>query len=195
MFETALLFTGHMVDLPGRRAPRFPQLMEGVVADVIKQHAGFVSERMEGSVIGISSCARGGDILFLETIRDLGLETRIVLPDEPEAFVAASVAGLSEGDWVDRFHALWSAHAPDLREIVTVPAGADPYDCANRRMLELGRSLASQQMLMAYWDGKAGDGPGGTADYVKLVQAADGAIDHIDAAHLLEAFQRARLDG
>ena len=195
MFETALLFTGHMIDLPGRGNPRFPQAMENVVADVIKQHAGFISERMEGSVIGVASGARGGDILFLETVRDLGLETRMVLPCEPAAFVTASVAGVPEGDWVDRFYALWNAHASNEREIVAIPAGANPYEAANRRMLDLGRSAARQQLLMVYWDGQAGDGPGGTASFIELVRAGGGAVDHIDAAFLLEAFQKNRLDG
>ena len=58
----ALLFTGHMVDLPGRKIPRFPP----EIADAVKQElARHISNQVEGGakkdLKGFASLARGGD--------------------------------------------------------------------------------------------------------------------------------------
>lgn len=190
-FGLALIFTGHMVDLPDRLVPRFPPKLESVTADVIRLRVGALSEAHSGSLVGISSGARGGDILFLETCHDLGLDTRLVLPEPPEAFIANSVAGVPSSDWADRFEALWRGHAEDERLVVTPPRGANPYEAANAAELELARALGSELRLLAFWDRSKGDGPGGTESFVRLVESAGGGVDVIDAAELLARFEAA----
>lgn len=190
-YGLALIFTGHMVDLPGRATPRFPAKLESVAADVIRLRVGALSEAHGGSLVGIASGARGGDILFLETCHDLGLDTRMVLPEPPEVFVEHSVAGVPTGDWVDRFEALWRAHPESERSIVTSPPGANIYETVNRSQHELARTLGKEVRLLAFWNGSDGDGPGGTASFVRLVKRAGGALDQIDAAELLRRFEDA----
>jgi hypothetical protein len=192
-YRLGLIFTGHMTDLPDRTVPRFPPKLESVAADVIRLRVGALSEASGGSLVGIAQGARGGDILFLETCHDLGLDTRMVLPEQPPAFVEHSVAGAASGDWEDRFEALWRSHAESERTVLTPRKGDSIYESTNRGMLELARSLAPQVRLLAYWDGKNGDGPGGTASFVHLVEKAGGAFDHIDAAELLRRFEDAGL--
>lgn len=190
-YQLALVFTGHMVDLPGRAVPRFPPKLESVTADVIRLRVGALSETHSGSLVGISSGARGGDILFLETCHDLGLDTRLVLPEAPEAFVEHSVAGVPASDWADRFEALWRAHAEHERLVITPGKGANPYEAANAAELDLARALGAEFRLLAFWDGSKGDGPGGTESFVKMVETAGGAVDAIDAGELLARFEAA----
>lgn len=192
-YRMALIFTGHMIDLPGRTVPRFPPKLESVAADVIRLRVGALSETSAGSLVGIAQGARGGDILFLETCHDLGLDTRMVLPEPPSAFVEHSVAGVPESDWVDRFNAVWRSHAESERTVLAPLKGANIYEAANRALLDLARSLGAEVRLLAFWDGKSGDGPGGTESLVRMVENAGGAFDHIDAAELLKRFEAARL--
>lgn len=192
-YRLAVLFTGHMIDLPGRPAPRFPANLESVAADVIRLRISALSEASGGSLVGIAQGARGGDILFLENCHDLGLDTRMVLPEPPEAFVEHSVAGVPASDWADRFEALWRSHAESERGVLAPGKGANIYEAANRAQLDLAKSLGAEMRLLAFWDGKGGDGPGGTESFVRMVEAAGGAFDHIDAAELLRRFEEAGL--
>jgi hypothetical protein len=190
-YRLALIFTGHMVDLPSRATPRFPSKLESVAADVIRLRVGALSEAYGGSLVGIASGARGGDILFLETCHDLGLDTRMLLPEAPEDFIEHSVAGVPSSDWVDRFEALWRAHPDSERSMVASSKDANIYETVNRSQYELARSLGAEVRLLAFWDGTGGDGPGGTESFVRLVEKSGGAFDHIDAAELLRRFEDA----
>lgn len=192
-YRLALIFTGHMIDLPDRPVPRFPPKLESVVADVIRLRVGALSEASGGSLVGIAQGARGGDILFLETCHDLGLDTRMVLPEAPEAFVVHSVAGMPSSDWLDRFEALWRSHAESERTVLPPPKGVNIYEAANRAQLDLAGSLGAEIRLLGFWDGEGGDGPGGTESFIRLVKGAGGAFDHIDAALLLKRFEEAGL--
>jgi len=186
--ELALLFTGHMVDLPERQSPRFPPALEPLAAAAIHEEVAAAQRDAGGRVLGIASAARGGDILFLEACRAHGMPYVVVLPSEPETFVAKSVRGVSSGNWEDRFEQAWAAAAE--RRVVPVPPGANPYDACNRDVRDLALARAARQRLLALWDGGGGDGPGGTADFVRLVEEAGGEWRHLDTRPLL-----ARLPG
>lgn len=193
-YRLAVLFTGHMIDLPGRPAPRFPANMESVASDVIRLRISALSEASGGSLVGIAQGARGGDILFLENCHDLGLDTRMLLPEPPEAFVEHSVAGVPGSDWADRFEAVWRSHAESERAVLPPAGNGNIYEAANKAQLELARSLGQAVRLIAFWDGKGGDGPGGTESFVKMVEKAGGDFDHIDAAELLQRYKEAGLE-
>src|SRR6185312_14720297 len=89
--------TGHMIDAPGRPAPRFPAALEGEVRSRIAAEI----RRMPGA-IGYSQAACGADLLFLEAMQDAGHETQVVLPFATGDFVRESVAFAGPG-WVERF--------------------------------------------------------------------------------------------
>lgn len=92
-----VLFTGHMLDAPGRAQPRFAPSAERAIYERILD-----TLRRWQTQIGFSSAAGGADILFLEALQELGAETNIVLPHPPELFIQTSVAR-ADGDWVGRF--------------------------------------------------------------------------------------------
>lgn len=174
----SLLFTGHMVDLPNRRQPRFPQSLEAAAKREIRKRV--ARQRDEFAICemaGFASAARGGDILFHEICRKLGIKTAIVLPFEPEQFVATSVAGIPGGRWRSRFWSLWDDEECTLfREVLGLPETDDVYRLCNSRVLELAKERG-QVHLIAFWDGKKGDGPGGTADLVEQAKGAGDAPD------------------
>lgn len=188
MYQRAVLFAGHGIDRPGRPSPRFPARMEQLAVDVIGGRVVALSEQHEGAIVGIASGAEGADILFLEVCRDLGLDTRMILPEPPESFVARSVAGLPQGDWEERFWFLWNGHGEDEREVLKPAKGAAANAC-RKRMLKQAKEIGETVTLIAYWDGTPGDGTDDTAEFVRIVEAAGGTVDHLDAAHLLRMSQ------
>lgn len=162
----ALVFTGHMTDLPDRKEPRFPPALEGAARSAI----GAELDRLKAVAGAFASGARGGDILFHEECRKRGVATTIVLPFAPDAFEQASIAG-AKGDWLPRFRRLWDETPAERRLVLNLPATDDAFAICNTHLLDLARRQGTPH-LIALWDGKGGDGPGGTADMV--TQAAAG---------------------
>lgn len=183
-YDLALLFTGHMIDLPGRPQPRFPQYAEPAAWTAIRDAIERARGRHRGRMVGIASGARGGDLLFLEACRLFGLERRMVLPFPPEIFVETSVTGIPDGHWVPKFWDNWNSLGVAEREVL-LPARDDKgYALCNARMLAMAQSLASAVEMIALWDGHAGDGPGGTGDHVQNVRRAGGRVEVIDTKAL-----------
>ena len=183
-FDLAILFTGHMVDLPGRAIPRFPQGAEPAAWRAIHAAVENARRRAKGRIVGISSGARGGDLLFQDACRLFGIERRMVLPFPPAAFIETSVAGVPNGGWEAKFEDNWSSLGEGEREIL-LPAQDDKgYALCNQRMVELAKELAPAYELIALWNGQTGDGPGGTEEYVKNVRGIGGRIEIIDTKTL-----------
>lgn len=168
----SLLFTGHMVDKPDRPVPRFPPSLEAAARARIAQAINSSATEPTETVQGFASGACGGDILFHEQCRARGIATVIVLPFAPEVFIDTSVGGIPDSDWVARFHALWNATPDAQREVMALPVSDDAYGACNARLLQRADEHGRVH-LIALWDGKGGDGPGGTADLVARVGPTD----------------------
>ena len=168
-----LLFTGHMIDASGRAAPRFPANKEATVRAKIKEVIQQEIVQVGSNITGIAGGACGGDILFHEICAELGIATRLFLAFPREQFVTTSVA-FAGSDWVTRFDNL-------LRKLpVVVLADTDVlpawlcrkpgYDIWKRNNLwQLHEALSNgglHMTLLALWDGKSGDGTGGTEHLV-----------------------------
>lgn len=184
-YRRALLFTGHMVDLPARPHPRFPPHMEAGASHEIAAAMDRRLERVDAAdVIAISSLARGGDILFQEHAGARRLASYIVLPFEPQVFLQKSVAGVPTGDWEERFWRIWNRTPLEQREVMPVSAGGNPYAACNQRQLEIAQRSADELAVIALFEGTA-DGAGGTQDLIERARAAGGHVDVIDAKGLL----------
>ncbi len=172
----SLLFTGHMIDLPDRPEPRFPASLEPAARERIGaaiERA--VSELPDRSVVlGFASGARGGDILFHEECRTRKIDTVIVLPFEPDQFVIRSVEGVPEGEWRKRFWDLWNATPTWHRHVLGLSQTDEAYAICNTELLEMAGRHGPVH-LIALWDGKGADGPGGTADLVSRLRTEDKA--------------------
>ena len=86
-----LLFTGHRVDDPGRKTPRFPADKESVARQAIKEAVAKEITDAGEIAFGIAGGASGGDILFHEVCAELGIPTELYLAVPPDQFIKASV--------------------------------------------------------------------------------------------------------
>ena len=141
----------------------------------------------ESILIGITGGACGGDILFHEVCGELGIPTQMYLALPKEQFVVESVAFAGNG-WIDRFgklleilpHPVLTDHK-ELPKWLQKKAG---YDIWTRNNLwELNSALVNGGMhmtLIALWDGKGGDAPGGTEHMVNEAKARGARVIEID---------------
>ena len=170
----SLLFTGHMVDLPSREVPRFPPaIVAAVQGEIATRVAYYVGKRDKGTVKGFASLARGGDILFHEVCRELGIGTVVVLPFAPHQFLTTSVEGAQGGNWQQRFRTIWDATSSDARYVLDLPISDAAYADCNDRLLALASTHGPVQ-LIAIWDGTGGDGPGGTGHFLARAKQSSG---------------------
>jgi hypothetical protein len=176
--QHVLLFTGHRIDDPGRKEPRFPPDKEEAARQRIRE-AILAEQQVSGGIAyGIAGGASGGDILFHEVCGELGIPTHLYLAIPKEQFISASVQS-SGPRWVERFHRLYQAlPVRMLGESDQLPRWLrekPDYDIWQRNNLwELHNALAagsSHVTLIALWNGKTGDGPGGTEDMVRIAKS------------------------
>jgi hypothetical protein len=178
--DRVIVGTGHRADAPDREMPRFPNTPE-----CIAKAKSWLREQMEaekaettGSIIGMGGAASGTDLLFHEVCAELGIPTTVVLPIPKEHYCRQSVAD-GGPDWVERFNRLVRAKPLIiLSDSAGLPAWAESvpnygvFQRGNIWMMEDALLRPNADVtLLALWNGKAGDGPGGTADMVELAKA------------------------
>lgn len=192
----AIVFTGHRLDAPGRPEPRFPAAAEEKARGLIHRAVQDAVAAAGGApVIGIAGAASGGDILFHEECAKLGVETQLYLVVSREDYVRESVADGGPG-WVDRFNRLFAGRPyrflgnSDLA--LELPKWLRPwkeYSVWNRSNLWMLHNAlaygAPNVTLVALWNRKGGDGPGGTQDMVKAAEERGVKTVIVDANVLL----------
>lgn len=170
-FPSVVVFSGHMIDAPGRTPPRFPAEREAAIRAEIRQkleqvRAGF----------GYSSAACGGDILFCECLLEMGAKVNLVLPCPVDAFKRQSVS-FAGPEWERRFHNVLGnattvliANASAYATSDADPASSMALTYSNRIVTGLAvlqaQALDVELQAIALWDGKPGDGSGGTSSVV-----------------------------
>jgi class 3 adenylate cyclase len=180
-----VVFSGHLIDRPGRAHPRFPSALEAAVRDAIGAQV-----RALDIGFGYASAGCGGDILFLESLAEVNAEGHIVLPYNREAFKADSVDIVSGADWGVRFDRLLETAA----EVVTaseqrIGAGGMSYEYGFL-MLDGAAGVKADELdtdlvCLALWDGEPGDGPGGTASSIERWRRAGRRVEIIDVAAMV----------
>ena len=181
----AILFSGHMIDAPGRDPPRFPPTLEPAA----KRAIGTALDRMgvRSGDAAISSAACGGDLLFAEAVLARGATLRIYLPFDERTFLEKSVAFAGDA-WVSRYRdAVAKAGATLIATDVLGPLreGQDPYERTNVWMLDEAERMARRRMsFICLWNGEGGDGPGGTKHMIEAVRERGGDVDWIDIRKL-----------
>ena len=188
-----LVFSGHRVDAPDRARPRFPAAAVPKATEMIREAIAHEHELAgDRPVEGIAGGASGGDIIFHEQCAELGIPTTLLLAMPPPAFAAASVAD-GGPDWMERFRQLCEQLEPTepLSQDGELPdwlAARDDYSIwerNNRWTLHTALSRADIDVtLIVLWDGKGGDGPGGTRDMFALAEARGVRIVRLDASVL-----------
>jgi hypothetical protein len=179
-----LLFSGHMIDAPGREEPRFPADKEPIAADAIAN----VLTAIDASPLDLAICggACGGDLLFVEAVVARGSALELYIPFEEPTFLTNSV-DFADADWRDRFLTVRSRSRlhvmPDERG--PLPTGANPYEANNLWMLESAeRSGGEKVEFICLWNGRGGDGPGGTQHLMEEIRRKGGRIHWLNTAQL-----------
>jgi hypothetical protein len=164
-----------MIDQADRPTPRFPASAANRARGAICQAIENIVWARPGSTIALAGAASGGDLLFHECCEELGIPARVLLALPPDEFLAASVSP-SGPEWERRFHSLLARAGSNLCLMPpgeTWPEGAaadDLWQRANLWMIDQATGLAPERALLALWDGKAGDGPGGTEYFLRAAE-------------------------
>jgi len=184
-----LLFTGHMIDKTDRSSPRFPAAKENDVKNKIREKVTEVQNKLKPgfTITGIAGGACGGDILFQEVCREMGIKTQLFLAMPQKDFLVASVAFAGAG-WIERFEALMADttikkfelyNKSELPRWLQKKTGYNIWKRNN--VWEFNSAMVNggaNMSLIALWDGKGGDGEGGTEDMVNVAKA-NGAKTYI----------------
>lgn len=181
--ERVVVFSGHMIDDPAVRGPgqakpaRFPADRVDAVARAIGRYLDAIGAT-RGDV-GLCGGACGGDLLFAEACLARGVQVELRLAKRVPQFMAESVTFADPDRRWERSFDTVSAQAttrlilPD--ELGPAPEGVSVHDRCNRWIVysALARGIRKTSFL-AVWDGKAGDGPGGTQGMIDLVRQMTG---------------------
>src|SRR6267142_161862 len=96
--RNVLLFSGHMIDAPGRKELRFPASKEPVVADAITRLLDSPEIAANSSDLAICGGACGGDLLFAEACLARGTALELYLPFDETTFFEGSI-DFANADW------------------------------------------------------------------------------------------------
>lgn len=187
-----VVFSGHRIDRPGRTPPRFPATREAAATAAIGNAVAAEKELAKGGPMhGIAGGANGGDIIFHEICAAADIQTTVLLALPIDQYAAESV---NDGGpaWTERYRRLVQRVPPGiLGESPELPSWIGDrrdYSIWNRNNLwTLHTALAEANVdvtLIVLWDGKGGDGPGGTADMVALAEKRGVKIVRIDPTEL-----------
>jgi hypothetical protein len=165
----AVLATGHMVDLPDRPDPRFPaDQVPRVTAEVRTALADW--QVGPGSTI-VCGGARGADLIVAEEAHARGARVVLCLALPPGEFVERSV-DIPGTDWAARFE--------QIRQVADTQVldhgGSERQDVfarANAWMVDVARALDPRPHAVVVWNGREGDGPGGTKDMIRQLGAQE----------------------
>ena len=183
-----IVFSGHMMDAPGRKPPRFPPAKEAAVAARIVQALDALGAGPAD--VALSQAAAGGDLLFVEAALQRGVAVQVLLPFAEAEFIERSVRPSQHGEgWVARYHAVRDALPQPPRvmsvELGPTPAGDDDFERANRWLLDTALACSAERVrFVCLWDGGGGDGPGGTRHMVDEVKRRAGRVTWIDIRDL-----------
>jgi class 3 adenylate cyclase len=178
-----VVFTGHMLDAPGRSTSRFPAAIEPSVAAAITNRVAAM-----GTGFGYCAAACGSDLLFIEALLARNAEVHITLPFDRDDFIATSVAFAGPA-WVTRFERALAQAASvtyGVRErylgdeSLFAYAGALMQGAAVLR----ARELESEPLLLAVVDDASERRSGGSVDLLASWQALGLRAECIDICAL-----------
>jgi len=178
-FEKVVLCSGHMIDAPDRKTPRFPPQKEEAVRNQIASQ--LEEWKVGANDLAICGGARGTDIIFAELCVDREAEVWLFIPLDESEFLEESVR-LPNSDWENRFYEL-KAHKSvktffQNSRLKPPPKDASAFARNNLWMINTARAevkSADRIHAILVWDEQpTGDGPGGTSDFASQIRRLGG---------------------
>ena len=176
-----VIYSGHMIDRPGRRDARFPTALANEVRASLREKFASLAP-----IAAYGSAACGADLLCLEIARESGCETHIVLPFPPVDFRRTSV-DFAGGDWGERFdRALAQAESVTVTSDHYARGSTATFDYANLVLTGMGRLRAQtldaplRAIVVRHPDDPAT--PGGTTSNLALWREVGIAVDEVQLA-------------
>lgn len=181
-----LLFSGHMIDSPGRNPPRFPAEKESAARERINDALLRLNAGQDD--LGLTQGACGGDILFAECCLQHDVKLQLLQPFTETEFIANSVAVAGQ-DWVRRYQSVTDGlagkplAAPEL--LGALPDGGNAYERCNQWLLDSAMSYGEDKVIfICLWDGNNSNSPGGTGHMIDLVKEHHGQVVWLDTKTL-----------
>lgn len=180
------VFSGHMIDTPERETARFPNDKAPLAADAIRNQLKTLGAGPEE--LAISSGACGGDIIFAEAALELKLHLELRLPFDIPEFLQHSVS-FAGSNWQERFYQVTQNPNTTLfimpDELGQLPDNINPYERTNLWLLYSALSWGAEKVYcICLWDGKGGDGSGGTKHMYDSVKQHSGHVVVLDTQTL-----------
>jgi hypothetical protein len=171
--EHAILFSGHMIDAEDREEARFPESKETSVH--IKIEKQLLQEiKTKKALIGLAGCACGSDILFHELCDEMNIPSEIYLALPVKEYKKHSVSFAGK-KWERRFDRLIKKKSVHI--LSSGNADDTVWTKVNTWMLDAAQKKSEDPItLIAVWDGKEGDGEGGTAHMIRIAEKSGAEI-------------------
>lgn len=179
------VFSGHLVDEPGRTPPRLPDDRDTLARifhaldDVLDAYGAGADD------LALTQGACGGDLIFTAACVARGVPVRWLQPFDEAHFIAGSVDCAGE-DWHTRYTTLRAQLAAPPRALTAalgapLDASDDPYRRCNQWLLDTARTYGLGKLrVICVWDGAAADTSGGTAAMVNAAGALGAPLLLID---------------
>jgi hypothetical protein len=177
-----VLFSGHMIDAPDRKTPRFAPDKEpaaaGAISDVLLKIG------VGRGDLAICGGACGGDLLFAEACLAHEMRLEIYIPCDEPTFLANSV-DFAGGNWRKRYLAVKAKVTLHVAPDELGPAEGDAYERNNQWMLDSATRFGGDRMaFICLWNGQGGDGPGGARHLMEEARRKTSRIYWLDTRKL-----------
>ncbi|MBC7876986.1 MAG: hypothetical protein H7Y59_07420 [Anaerolineales bacterium] len=191
----AFLFTGYMIDYPGKDKKTFPADKENEIRKEISNKLDTFNAGPDDRAF-VAGLSAGSEILFAEICTEKGIKLRAFLPLPESAYIRQFVSPGGDS-WVERFYKI--RNHPLVEELYQIEhvgnpkSGNDPYERNNRWALysSLGRGI-DKVRLIALWNAH-GDRPKDrdarlVYHMVELMRETGGAIVQINPSKYVHSF-------
>ena len=183
------LFSGHMIDTPGRTPPRFPADKEPIAAQKIAAALDQLGAGPDDLALTQGAC--GGDLLFTEACQQRGVKVHWLQPFREPDFIQKSVINGGEV-WRNRYFDAKAKLAAPIRAapgaLGEPPLRAEsgyPYERCNLWLLYTALACGVDKVrFVCLWNGEGGDGLGGTAHMYNEVNERTGQVTWLDTRKL-----------
>jgi tetratricopeptide (TPR) repeat protein len=153
------IFSGYMVDYPGKEMKAFPGEREAQIRQDIRKKLEDLGAQAEDRAF-LSGLSAGSEIIFAEVCAEKGLHVKAFLPLPEQAYIRKFVSPAGDS-WVDRFYKVRGSPLVDdiyqLENVGQPKEGDDPFERNNRWTLYSSLKYGMDNVcLIALWDGKSG---------------------------------------